>query len=214
MTLSKMRNTYHIAIVSLLLTMPAAAQDKAADRAERQFSRASDAVVIEYTTVLGELAHVDRGRTVQVFGDGRVVTHFPVYMKRAGDYESYLAESELEELVDSMVDLGVADFDEEQTKIECRQADQAKLARARSGEAVELFHISDPDLTEITVNLSRYRPAGQQRSAARALQRKVAWPGLRHHAKRYPGVKALADLREAESRLEALIDRPGARKVD
>ena len=48
---------------------------------------------------------------MQIYGDGRVHLHYPVYMQRSGDYELELGNLELRQLLLSLAETGAMDFD-------------------------------------------------------------------------------------------------------
>ena len=77
--------------------------------------------VIHYQQNIHMLANIDDRPSLTVYGDGRVLVHFPVYMKRAGDYEMQLDETELVSLLQSLSANGVIDFDEKKVKDNIRR---------------------------------------------------------------------------------------------
>ena len=67
------------------LATAAAAKPLAGGAPTVEVARRPDAVVVVYREILGEIGGADRGPTVTVYGDGRVVAHYPIYMKLAGE---------------------------------------------------------------------------------------------------------------------------------
>ncbi len=171
--------------------------------------RRPETAVVTYREILGEIGHADRGPTLTVFGDGRMVAHYPVYMKRAGDYERRLSSSELAALLGSLAAKGVLDFDAAAVRGAARASLAAAHARARATNTpIALFEASDASTTVIEVNVDRYRPAAAGAREVRGLAKRVAWTALRTDAQRHPDVPALRDLAAAEQELRALREHP------
>ena len=105
-------------------------------------STANAQPVIEFRQHVHMLADVDDRLTMTIHGDGRVLVHFPVYMKRAGDYEMQLDKDELVSLLSAMAANGVMDFDAKTVRDRIQAKRRATHARAKAGKA-ELFEISD-----------------------------------------------------------------------
>jgi hypothetical protein len=153
-------------------------------------------VLVHYQEIIGEIADVDRGPSLEVRADGRVRAHFPAYMQRAGDWETTLDQPALGALIDSLVGHGVLDFDAAATRARKRQsrAARAVLARGRPGETL-LYEATDETTTVITL-----RVGGTERT--------VSWSGLRSDSKHHPELPELGRLRAAQRTLEALMARP------
>jgi hypothetical protein len=153
-------------------------------------------VVVRYQEIIGEIADVDRGPSLEVRADGRVRAHFPAYMQRAGDWETTLDQSALGALIDTLVGHGVLDFDAAATRARRRQsrAARAVLARGRPGEA-RLYETTDETTTLITLRIGD-------------TERTVSWSGLRSDSQHHPELPELGRLRAAQRTLEALLGRP------
>lgn len=176
--------------------------------------RRPDAVVVSYREVLGEIGDADRGPTLTVYGDGRMIAHYPRYMKRAGDYERHLTASELDALLASLAAKGVLEFDPPTVRSAARASRAAAHARARAANApVELFEVSDASTTVIEVAVQRYRPATPGAREAGPLAKRVAWTGLRTDAQRHPDIPALRDLAAAAQELRTLREHPAFTRV-
>jgi len=177
-------------------------------------SRRPDVVVVTYREVLGEIGDLDRGPTLQVYGDGRMVTHYPHYMKRAGDYEQRLAPREVDQLLRSLADKGLLDFDTGATRNAARAATTAARQRALAANApISVFEAVDASTTVIEVSVDRYRGGTPGAPEVRGLSKRIAWTGLRGDAQQHPDVPALRDLAAAEQELRALRERPGFTRV-
>lgn len=178
-------------------------------------SHQPDVAVVTYREVLGEIGDADHGPTLKIFGDGRMVTHYPAYMKRAGDYEQRLAPTELDALVQSLAGKGVLDFDPAAARTAERSGVAAARARAlAAGQPVAVFEAVDAATTVIEVAVERYRPSTPGgRAAGQRETRRAVWMGLRYDAERHPDVTALRDLAAAEQELRALRERPGFTRI-
>ena len=63
-----------------------------------------ETLLLELAYEGGMIANPDPTPFVRVYGNGRVVVHYPDYMKKAGDYELELSEEEIESLLQSFSD--------------------------------------------------------------------------------------------------------------
>ncbi|MCC6764629.1 MAG: hypothetical protein IT293_08195 [Deltaproteobacteria bacterium] len=177
-------------------------------------SRRPDAVVLVHRELIGEIAGADRGPTLTVYGDGRVLTHYPIYMKRAGDWERRLAPRELDALLASLAAKGVLEFDAPAARAAAHAASAAARERARAARRpIALFEASDPSTIVIELSLARYVPAAPGAREARDVVKRVAWTGLHADAAAHPDVSALRDLAAAEQELRALRESPGFARV-
>jgi hypothetical protein len=177
-------------------------------------SRRADVVVVTYRELLGEIGDADRGPTLQIYGDGRVVAHYPAYLRSAGDYEQQLAPGELDLLLGALADAGVLDFDAGAVRSAKRRSVAAAHERARAaGAPVTVFEAADAATTVIEVNLERYRGAAPGAPEVRGLAKRVVWNGVRPDAEHHSDVAALQGLAAAEQELRALRERPGFRRV-
>lgn len=69
--------------------------------------------VLELSYEGGLIKNPDPTPFVRVYPDGRVLVHYPAYMKRAGDYELRLSDDELRDLLASFADGEVLTMEEE-----------------------------------------------------------------------------------------------------
>lgn len=176
--------------------------------------RRADVAVVVYRELVGEIAGPDRGPTLTIYGDGRAIAHYPVYMKRAGDWERRLPPSELDALLASLAAKGVLDFDPAAVRAATRASGASALARARAtGQPVALFEASDQSTTSIEVRVARYVPATPGARVRDDVSARAAWTGLRVDAARHPDVPALGDLAAAEAELRAVRESAGFARV-
>lgn len=160
-------------------------------------------VVVKFTEILGEIGNSDRGPSVQIHGDGYVLVHYPSYMKRAGDYALQLGPLEMENLLRSLIDKNILEFDADAVRQNKREAETL----AQGGVQPSLFAVLDASTTVIEVRVDRYKPAGYKTQELRNIHKKITWYGLRSDAKRHPHIEAIQNLAAAEHELRALMQR-------
>ena len=169
-----------------------------------------DAIVIQLSQDLGIL-EADPTPLLRVYGDGLVRIHFPIYMKRAGDYTLQLDQSELQDLVASVVRGGLIDFSPEATRAQMRGLAAASRAQGAPGQPGRLTTRSDDATVSIEVRLSRYvPPVGAARSDVTA---RIVWTGAQGNAAEFPTLGTLQALAAAERRLLALTEREDSTRV-
>ena len=154
--------------------------------------------VIHYQLDIAMLADIDDRPTMSVFGDGRVEVHYPVYMKKAGDYRMQLAEGELVDLIQSLSANGVLEFDDSKVKKSIR--DKKKQQRAKG----QLYAISDSAETVIDVRLDEY----QKDSSAKAVKhfhKRFRWADIEHQARRYPQQREIVNANRSVQQLRGLM---------
>ncbi len=153
--------------------------------------------VLEYRQTIPMLSGFSTRPTVQVFADGTVRVHRPVYMKQAGDYQYRLTATELVSLLRALVDDGLAVLDGNTARAEKARLDQQ--ARQRG----ELHVVSDTMESEVILRLRDFQP--DRRSAVvPLLEKRLVWKNLENDARRYPGVAGIQALSRSMSRLETL----------
>lgn len=171
------------------------------------FAAADDMPVIEYTLDHHMLAQRDPTPLLRVYGSGRVQVHFPVYMKKAGDYEMQLSRAELNALLRMLADKGVMDFDAAAIGQERQQ-----LVSARRAATGELFHVSDATDTVINIKLKQYqRTASSPR--INGFNKQLRWRNLEHDARRYPQAVRFTNAADASAALRALCEHPALQKL-
>lgn len=159
------------------------------------YSRAPQEVVVSYLEELGEIEDEDPGPSLKVYGDGRVLVHYPEYMKRAGDYTLRLSDAEMAALLRSLVDKGLLDFDEPAAR-----ASREQLARSAAAQR-EVFYTSEVSVITIEVH-------------ANQVEGRVSWSNLRQDAIRFPQVRAIQDLAAAHRELQQLMERKDLTRIE
>ena len=160
------------------------------------------ALVLQYTQIHTGLAQNDPTPRLRVYGDGRMLVYFPPYMKRAGTYETYLTPTELDTLLQSLLEQGVLDFDTQSLQ----HAVQESRLRARTSPS-RFFTISDPTLTRLEVRLPP-PGSGNTSTARRTMPRTLTWDDVQ------TAVPALQGLATTERMLQELVSRPDLQRVE
>ena len=142
------------------------------------FNEKSSEPVIQYRQHIYMLAGIDDKPTLQIFADGRVVAHYPVYMKKAGDYEMQLDEAELSNLISDLSNLGLIDFDNKKVN------EKVSAHKRKLRDKGEFYEVSDSVATIVDIRLDEY----QKNSKAKKIKNfktQFKWKNLSHDASRY-----------------------------
>lgn len=154
--------------------------------------------IILYQQNIELLSGIDDRPTFRVYGDGRVLVHFPPYMKKAGDYEMRLDDAELIELVRNLSVNGVLDFDEKTVKEKLR-ADENKL-KARG----QFHEISDAVETVVEVRLDEYQKNTTQKRV-KNFTKQFHWKNLEQDAVRHKDKSEITRANKAVRTLDGLM---------
>jgi hypothetical protein len=199
-------------LVGLALAAGADAQavgGEGPQRASFGYSEDPERLVFRYSERPGALGGPDAERSISVYGDGRVVAHRPRFTKRAGSWGTHLSREEMEELVRSLVEPGLVEFDETRA----RQS-RKDLKRQRRLQRGELFEVSDADTVTLELHLDRYRGRESGAQERRNVVKRVRWRGLRSDLRRYPELTDLEGLGAVQGRIHALMERPDLSRLD
>ncbi|MGI9237297.1 MAG: hypothetical protein ACR2QZ_07860 [Woeseiaceae bacterium] len=192
--------------ITLAAHAPTETSSAAAPPVRFSWNHDPSAVVVSYREIWGELAEQDPIPLIQVFGDGRVLVHHPVYTLKAGDYEVWLQPAELENLLSSLLSKGLATFEPTAVKSRKHSQQQKRLNSALAAkQAPVVFTVADASISVFELNLTAV--------SAGELQRKISWPSLEADAKRYPDIQSIQQLRAAELQLREMLDRDDLSKV-
>ena len=115
MTPSHLRNTIFVSCLALILfacadeseTATTAIPEGEGRPGELKPPEEPEEALLELSYQGGMIANPDPTPFVRVYPGGRVLVHYPVYMKRAGDYSLQLEKEELEALLASFSNDGV-----------------------------------------------------------------------------------------------------------
>jgi hypothetical protein len=112
------------------------------------YPRSDDHLLVEFQRYTNKLAIVDYTPSVRLYGSGRLVIYFPQYMQRAGEYEAWLTDSEVLDLLNTLEDAGVTTLTSETVA-----ADAQLSATIREAASRELRYRSEVLTTQFTVDL-------------------------------------------------------------
>ncbi|MBM4270433.1 MAG: hypothetical protein FJ144_28145 [Deltaproteobacteria bacterium] len=192
------------ALSASLVLLAAVPRDVRAD-----VPRGSGGVLVRWTQLLGGDGDVDRGPSIEVYGDGTVLAHYPRYMKRAGTWSMRLTKAELEALVQSVANADVVAFDPSVARAEKERAvNAARVAGASKDGARRVFAVHDAATTRLELHLERAErtvPSGRSQAA---VAKTIEWPALASDAARYPQASTIQGLASAERALTSLLERP------
>ncbi|MCH7667481.1 MAG: hypothetical protein IH936_16330 [Acidobacteria bacterium] len=182
------------------------------------YDHSPETLLVSFRELIGELAEQDPIPLIQIFGDGRVLVHYPDYLQHAGDYELRLGRGELEALLQSLVAKGLATFDSKAVRSE----KQAEMSRRRNealeglatGERPTFFFVADDSVSVFELNLEGYRPPGSPGLTQSQLRRRISWLGLATDAERFEEIEAIQQLYAAELELRGLLERDGLIRLE
>ena len=172
-----------------------------------EYSETAAEPVIEYTLVHDMLGEQDPEPLLRIYGNGRVHVHYPVYMKKAGDYELQLSQSELRTLLRTLATDGIIDFDPAATR--SRRKQHVAQQQAVTGE---YLYISDSSHTVIDIRLEAYQK-GPGTARVLNLQKRFTWPDLKQDARRFPQLPEITKANKAAQHLDTLLHRDDLVKI-
>ncbi len=156
--------------------------------------------VIEYSQSHDMILNADPLPMLRIYGNGRVLVHFPAYMKRAGDYEMYLADTEIQQLLSSLEQKGILKFSNSKLAQIKKQAIAGRLAES----GIVLSGPSDNSRSRLTVNLNSYTP-GLSFIPQYDYKKEVVLKNLKYDAQLYPGISELQNAVDAEQELQNFL---------
>ncbi len=154
--------------------------------------------IVHYQQNIHMLSAVNDRPTLQVYGDGRVLVHYPAYMKKAGDYEMQLEAVELIDLLHSLSDNGVMDFDTKKHKAGRKAEKQSLKAKG------QYFAISDTVETVVEIRLDEYQKNNSSKKISN-FYKKFEWDNLEHDAKRFKKIKEFARSNQSVNEIKRMM---------
>lgn len=182
------------------------------DNALIDFSSAATTVLLSFGEINPEFKDQDRTPLLRVYGDGRVLVHYPAYWKQAGEYEMYLSRAALSSL---LLDVAAPVFGYNHVALK-RQKKNTNLKRATQASTlseVKVFYQSDAPVSVFTFNIKSYKPAGSPKQLANTAVAKIHWQGLVADAENYPKISMIQDFLRIENQLRALSQSTQLRKI-
>lgn len=185
---------------SVMLLSAAHAQDHAL-----KFVGDNNRPILSLTREHGMMREVADEPLLRIFASGYVHVHIPRYMKEAGHYAYQLDKKTLDDLLNTLDDYGLFEFDE--------QAARTQLATARAVRqraTGERFVTMDATRTRIELAFASWS-RGEGKGAP--LVRTIDWADPAVDASRYPQADAVVGLAAAERTLLALLTHPSRRAI-
>lgn len=194
----------YLLLIPLLVTSTALFAQMIVDSGEQSagFRFATDDAVnqpvIHYQQNIQMLAGTDDRPSLQIFGNGRVLVHYPVYMKKAGDYEMQLDEAELVNLIQDMSGNGIMEFDEKKHKGKIKGHKKALQAQG------QFYEISDAVETVVDITLDEYQK-NKKSKKIKNFHKQVRWKNIEHDAARYKHDSEIIKANNSVTHLKGLM---------
>lgn len=155
----------------------------------------------------GMIKNPDPTPFVRVYPGGRVLVHYPAYMKKAGDYELQLGDEELEGLLASFAD-------EEVLTAESEELNAMASSLRAEGEMVER-----PDdhgvAAVVKIQAESFTPAGREEPTMLGIDQRLVLEDMPPaDAEVDPRFRPLTELARGVRALESLADRPDLERVE
>lgn len=147
----------------------------------------------------GMIENPDPTPFIRVYPNGRVLVHYPAYMKKAGDYELELNESELAELMAAFADESILKLENEEL--------MGMAAQARSTEDDLRVSNTHQVSTILEIRADSFTREGEEEPTLLMVDRILSTEDLAATAAALPEVRRLNDLSEGVRALESLADR-------
>ena len=154
--------------------------------------------VIHYQLNVDMLANVDDRLSMSVFPSGLVQVHYPVYMKKAGDYEMQLDDSELITLVQSLSTNGMLEFDEKNVKEKIQRVKNARRAKG------ELYVVSDAVEVVVDIKLDEYQKNTKSKKIKK-FHKQFKWRNIEHDAERHKSVDEITNAYRSVEDLQTMM---------
>jgi hypothetical protein len=170
------------------------------------YTQFQDVPLIEFEQLPTELAESDPIPRLRIYSSGLVRVHYPIFMKMAGDYETYLFREELDTIVEDLIFSNLVEFDPSKVKQEIRagvSAEEALLTLDhRPGVRVESR--VDQTLTTIRLAFETYRRTDGR--VMSDIDKTIRWNGLKWDAALHPQVQTLQKLFRLEQKLLSIAE--------
>lgn len=205
MSKSKTINYFFTALLSVFLSLNASvlfAQKIVASGVQSAGFRFDDsdsaAPILEYQQNIDMLSAIDDKPSLRVYGDGLVLVHNPVYMKRAGDFKLQLSDVELVSLMRGLSSNGVMTFDEKKVKAKVRAYDKKMKDKG-------LFYgVSDGFETVVDIKLDEYQK-DKSAKKIKGFSKQFKWKNIEQDAVRHKDTVEITKANESIKRLNSLM---------
>lgn len=161
------------------------------------FEEASEEPLLELSYEGGLIKDPDPTPFVRVFPNGRVLIHYPVYMKKAGDYELHLDDDELQQLLESFADQSMLDLDFNALNM------IAAEAVAGPEELPDTHGVS----TVVQIRAESFTPEGEDEATLEGVSTGLMVQDLAARTEVAPSSRLLQDFANGVRGLESLAER-------
>ncbi len=155
--------------------------------------------ILEYQQDIEMLSAIDDKPSLRVFGDGRVLVHHPVYMKKAGDFEMRLSDAELVSLMRDLSSSGIMDFDEKKAK------EKVKVHEDKLKAKGQFYEVSDSLKTSVNVKIDEYQ-VDKKSKKIKSFSSQFKWKNIEQDAARYKDALEIAKANKAIQSLNRLMN--------
>jgi hypothetical protein len=159
----------------------------------------SEMPLLELSYEGGMIKDPDPTPFVRVFPDGRVLVHYPAYMKKAGDYELILSEEELNALLSSFSEEGILALEPDELKVIAAEA----LTQTGPIDLPDTHGVS----TRVEIRAESFTREGEEEPSMRSIESMIMAENLAATAEALPQVRRLQDFARGVAVLENLADR-------
>ncbi len=165
------------------------------------YEEASEEPLLALSYEGGLIQDPDTTPFVRVYPNGRVLIHYPAYMKKAGDYELQLDDEELQRLLDSFADQSMLDLD----------FDALNMVAAEAGpkDLDDTHGVS----TVLQIRAESFTPDGEEDATIKEVQTGLMVQDLASRASAAPGSRLLQAFASGVTGLESLAERADLRRV-
>ena len=169
------------------------------------YEEASEEPLLELSYEGGLIQDPDPTPFVTVFPNGRVVIHYPAYMKKAGDYELNLEDEELQQLLGSFADQSMLDLELNDLNMLAAEA----VAEEGPEELPNTHGVS----TVVQIRAESFTPDGEEEATLEDVSTGLMVQDLASRAEVAPGARLLQDFASGVQKLEDLADRDDLRRL-
>jgi len=209
MTYNKTRHVIFFSLIFCINILLAAVNTVLAAGSVFEYPRDANYVVIEFSQSQDMILNVDPIPLLRIFGDGRVLVHYPVYMKRAGDYEMRLTDAQLQLLLSSLELKGILTFNLNKIS-ELKKISENKL-RFSANNKIQTIR-SDDARSKFKVKLTSYQSSTSNVTQTNFLK-SIVWKNLKLDALSHPDVTALKNAAAAELELVKYLSHQDLVKI-
>ncbi len=167
-------------------------------------------MILGYNIAGNELAGQDTVPRVRIYGDGRVLVHYPKYMKKAGDYSLMLVDTEMKKIIKHISDYGFVTIKYKDIK-KLKKAKDEK-SRQTSGKSASLYIAMDQDTIQFYYNLKKNNTSKIAGKADESIINQIYYPGLKQDRTKYPDIKEIQGLGLLHDWFQDLLIQPGLKK--